>query len=777
MRYYHVAGEYLFETRPIILVDIPSSVFVLERLTDENMRAILERTLQKVVPNSHSEPPRAGTPEPPASSPLTTDRLHSVSDNILNAIVRYSQGDARTALSLLELAINAPPSTNEETLLKNLKKSVVARFDRTGDDHYDMISALHKSVRGSDGSAAMYWLARMLTAGEDPLYIARRCIVMASEDIGLANDRALPMAIAAYNACQIIGMPECRINLAHLVAYLAESPKSTRSYEAYNRAEEAAKEDPAIPVPLNICNAPTGLMKELGYGRGYLYNPSYAHPVHNDFLPLQYKQERFLREEGDVEVQQKAGWDVTTVVAPLSYPPIQYHVADPAAIKFMTGNRVLFPKPIEMYDLLMLYGDNLLTTEGETWSRHRRLANPSFAETSIRYVWEQTLRILDEMCDDWGEDSTKEIPHMAELTKEITLLILGAVAFGQETHWESGPGIPPDGHKMTFRQAVGIVSERLPLRVALPSWLWGNKETRDRMGSGGIASWGWLGSTIRDSAIGYAELQQYMEEMMEEQSKVGFEGRRDIFSQLVQATGEDVHDRLSTKDVIGNTFIFLIAGHETTAHATAYLFGLLALEQETQDELYDHIIAVLGDKQPTYEDIPRLDLVLAAFYEALRMYPPVLNIPKRATEDTSIPVMPAVRDNGDQIDPLAKPQSLFVPKGTEFIMYTGSLHYNPRYWKEPYSFKPKRFLESDWPRDAFIPFSSGARACIGRRFAEVECIGMISMLLKRFRITVDENRFPTILNETPLARRERLFESFQALSLTPKRIPLVFTRR
>ncbi|KIO32309.1 hypothetical protein M407DRAFT_112573 [Tulasnella calospora MUT 4182] len=276
-------------------------VFVLERLTDENMRAILERTLQKVAPGSDTEPPRAGTPEPPASSPLTVDRHHRVSDNVLNSIVRYSQGDARTALSLLELAINAPPSANEDVLLKNLRKSVVARFDRTGDDHYDMISALHKSVRGSDGSAAMYWLARMLTAGEDPLYIARRCIVMASEDIGLANDRALPLAIAAYNACQIIGMPECRINLAHLVAYLAESPKSTRSYEAYNRAEEAAKEDPAVPVPLNICNAPTGLMKELGYGRGYLYNPTYAHPVHNDFLPLQYKQEGFLRADGDLE--------------------------------------------------------------------------------------------------------------------------------------------------------------------------------------------------------------------------------------------------------------------------------------------------------------------------------------------------------------------------------------------------------------------------------------------------------------------------------------------
>ncbi|KIO32308.1 hypothetical protein M407DRAFT_215219 [Tulasnella calospora MUT 4182] len=428
----------------------------------------------------------------------------------------------------------------------------------------------------------------------------------------------------------------------------------------------------------------------------------------------------------------------------------------------MTSNRALFEKPIEMYDLLMLYGDNLLTTEGETWSRHRRLANPSFAEASIRYVWEQTVRIMDEMFDDWGENSSKGIPHVPDLTKEITLLILGAVAFGQETHWESGPGSPPDGHKMTFRQAVGIVSERIALRVALPSWIWGNKETR---------------STIQDSAIGYAELEQYMEEMMDEQSKVGFDGRRDIFSQLVRATGEDIHDRLSTRDVIGNTFIFLIAGHETTAHATAYLFGLLALEHDIQEELYNHIVAVLGDKQPTYEDIPRLDLVLATFYESLRMFSPVLNIPKRVTEDTSIPITPAVYDNGDQIDSRAKPQSLFVPKGTEFIMYTGALHYNPRYWKDPHSFKPKRFLEPDWPRDAFIPFSSGARACIGRRFAEVESIAMITMLLKRFKISVDAKKFPTIPNEAPLARRERLLESFQALSLTPKCIPLVFTRR
>lgn len=115
----------------------------------------------------------------------------------------------------------------------------------------------------------------MLTGGEDPLYVARRLIVVASEDVGLADNHALPLAVATYSAVQSIGMPECRINLAHCVAYLAEAPKSTRAYEGYKRAEEAAKADPTIPVPLHLRNAPTSMMKEMQYGEGYLYNPSY----------------------------------------------------------------------------------------------------------------------------------------------------------------------------------------------------------------------------------------------------------------------------------------------------------------------------------------------------------------------------------------------------------------------------------------------------------------------------------------------------------------------
>ncbi|KAF8750701.1 P-loop containing nucleoside triphosphate hydrolase protein [Rhizoctonia solani] len=237
-------------------------------------------TTCNITPNPKFSPKlihsTAASPDPNETSTITWPSHPQATPRILASISSLAAGDARTALSLLELVLSAPLTIDEEKLLESLRRSVSSRYDRSGDDRYDMISALHKSIRGSDGSAAMYWLARMLTAGEDPLYIARRLIVVASEDVGLADNSALPLAIATYSACQTIGMPECRINLAHCVAFLAEAPKSTRSYEAYKKAEEAAQ-DSTIPVPMNIRNAPTGLMKELGYGEGYLYNPAFAY--------------------------------------------------------------------------------------------------------------------------------------------------------------------------------------------------------------------------------------------------------------------------------------------------------------------------------------------------------------------------------------------------------------------------------------------------------------------------------------------------------------------
>ncbi|OAX31771.1 P-loop containing nucleoside triphosphate hydrolase protein [Rhizopogon vinicolor AM-OR11-026] len=297
-------------------------VLVLERLTDNDIRDIIFGAVERVLVSAPREETSEGatTSTPVGTEPSTSQKFLSQSesshastscdrsslpypqltDHIMASIVSLSTGDARTALSLLELALAAKPDMDEHVLLTSLRRSVSASYDRTGDSHYDTNSALHKSIRGNHGSAAMYWLARMLTAGEDPLYIARRLVVCASEDIGLADRHALPLAMAALQACQVIGMPECRINLAHCVAYLSEAPKCTRAYEAYNRAEEAAKLDMTAPVPVAVRNAPTALMKELGYSEGYSYNPSFLHPVHNDYLPITFRGDTFLKEVGDL---------------------------------------------------------------------------------------------------------------------------------------------------------------------------------------------------------------------------------------------------------------------------------------------------------------------------------------------------------------------------------------------------------------------------------------------------------------------------------------------
>ncbi|KAG1839832.1 P-loop containing nucleoside triphosphate hydrolase protein [Suillus subalutaceus] len=301
-------------------------VLVLERLTNDDIRGIITSAVERVlasVPREQPESERAASPlvgtEPMASqnmlsrsqpqsessqAPISCDGPFlpyvQLTDRVISSIVSLSTGDARTALSLLELVLASKPDRDEDTLLASLRQSVSASYDRVGDSHYDMISALHKSIRGSHGSAAMYWLARMLTVGEDPLYIARRLVVCASEDIGLADAHALPLAMAALQACQVIGMPECRINLAHCVGYLSEAPKCTRAYEAYNRAEVAAKSDLTMPVPMAVRNAPTALMKELGYAEGYNYNPSFQHPVHNDYLPIAFRGDKFLKEVGDL---------------------------------------------------------------------------------------------------------------------------------------------------------------------------------------------------------------------------------------------------------------------------------------------------------------------------------------------------------------------------------------------------------------------------------------------------------------------------------------------
>ena len=208
-----------------------------------------------------------------------------VQDELLTQLAEFANGDARTALSTLEMAVlngDMKPDGSVEVTSEDIeqctsKKSLL--YDKGGEEHYNLISALHKSMRNSDPDAAVYWLARMLEAGEDPLYVARRIVRFAAEDVGLADPQALPLAVAAYQACHYIGMPECNVHLTEAVVYLALAPKSNAMEVAYNEAAADAREHMAEPVPLVIRNAPTKLMKELDYGKGYQYAHDTAEKV------------------------------------------------------------------------------------------------------------------------------------------------------------------------------------------------------------------------------------------------------------------------------------------------------------------------------------------------------------------------------------------------------------------------------------------------------------------------------------------------------------------
>ncbi|HEX4601132.1 MAG TPA: replication-associated recombination protein A [Gemmatimonadales bacterium] len=250
-------------------------VFVLEPLTLEHIKTVVRRALRD------------------ADRGLGSLQL-LIEEDALALLAREADGDARRALQAVEAAAEyltgsrsapnqpLPPITAQ--LIADALQKRFAKYDKGGEEHYNLISALHKAVRGSDVEGALYWLARMLLGGEDPLYIARRLVRIAAEDVGLADPRALTVTLAAKDAYHFLGTPEGELALAEAVVYLATAPKSNRVYAAFDQASAAAKEHPAEPVPLHIRNAPTTLMKDLGYGAGY----KYAHAYEDAYVPQDY---------------------------------------------------------------------------------------------------------------------------------------------------------------------------------------------------------------------------------------------------------------------------------------------------------------------------------------------------------------------------------------------------------------------------------------------------------------------------------------------------------
>jgi putative ATPase len=277
-----------------------SKVFVLHGLTVDEIAGILHRALGD------------------SERGLGSEQV-SIDEESVNAIALYANGDARSALNLLELTIASAPIADgrRRVDISRVEQSIQRRallYDKSGEEHYNLISALHKSMRNSDPDAAVYWLARMVEAGEDALYIARRLVRFASEDVGNADPQALTVCVAAKDAVHFMGMPEGNTALAQAAIYLATAPKSNAVYEAYNRAADDAHRDVAQPVPLHLRNAPTRLMKELEYGKGYKYAHSEADAIADmSCLPSALEGRKYYepKERGfEKEIKRRLdGWD------------------------------------------------------------------------------------------------------------------------------------------------------------------------------------------------------------------------------------------------------------------------------------------------------------------------------------------------------------------------------------------------------------------------------------------------------------------------------------
>jgi putative ATPase len=254
-------------------------VFVLKALDSNAMQTIIHRALHD---------PERGLGE------LRVE----LDEEAESLIISLAVGDARTALNILEVAAVEASEHHQGKISGDIIRDAVQKrsllYDKTGEEHYNLISALHKSLRDSDPDAGLYWMGRMIEAGEDPLYIARRLVRFASEDVGLASPRALEQATAAYQACRFIGLPECALALAQAVVFLATSPKSNSLEVSYNAVKEEIARSGHLPVPLHIRNAPTGLMKRLGYGKGYKYAHDYPGArVEQEHLPKEIRGKRF----------------------------------------------------------------------------------------------------------------------------------------------------------------------------------------------------------------------------------------------------------------------------------------------------------------------------------------------------------------------------------------------------------------------------------------------------------------------------------------------------
>ncbi|KII87854.1 hypothetical protein PLICRDRAFT_54898 [Plicaturopsis crispa FD-325 SS-3] len=454
-----------------------------------------------------------------------------------------------------------------------------------------------------------------------------------------------------------------------------------------------------------------------------------------------------------------------------------FWLADAEALKAVTSDRSTFQKDIEAYAAINIYGENLVGTEGVHWKRHRAVAKPAFNEANNALVWSETIRVLGGWFEELDEvrESTVAIDATQVMT-QVTLLVISAAGFGRRTSWKDDSlSDPPPGHVLTFRSAVANAVGNVILKALTPAWLSG-------------AHIPFLSKRARWAELAFDELRLHMLDLVSTARAAFMEGKTSVteaalLTNLVEANMSEDSDykRLTDDELLSNIFTFLLAGHETSAHTLSFAIALLALNPAVQQKLYEETSRVWPagppDSTSSYKDeLPKLEYTTAVFRETLRLYPSEPRLVKPVHADTTLTARkftPYRPGESQSANTFVVP----VPKGSAVVLDIWALHMNPMYWGHDVdSFRPERFLDTEtyrWPRDAFLPFSAGARACIGQRFAITESVCILANLVRRFEIML-----PSALEDMPRREQERIMLSWRTgVTITPTNSHVRLRRR
>lgn len=434
-------------------------------------------------------------------------------------------------------------------------------------------------------------------------------------------------------------------------------------------------------------------------------------------------------------------------------------LADAGAIKEVGKDPVTFGKPLEIYKVVSVWGPNLIASEHDQWRRHRKIVSPTFSEANNKLVWDQCLRICDEWFEYMDERSVEGAYDSMDVnldTMRLALMVISSSAFGRDFPWKDEEG--SGGRRVSFATALQGLMNEFVMRILLPNWAYYLPVTK-----------------IKNCALYYSEFEKYMHEMIQERRSHIASGTEndDLFSSLIKESDkEEGEGALSEGELLSDIYVILLAGHETTGHTLAATLLMLALYPETQKHLHEEAQELIGDDQPLYNNFSALKWSTATLNETLRLFPPIMTIPKRATVDTYLTIHTPT------------PTQVFIPAGTNVRLDARALHISPFHWGEDAgNFSPERFLDREgykWDRDAFVPFAVGQRACIGRSFAVVEATVVLSKIMLHYEVVVPaslKKKYELQPGENEEERIRRIYNATHAVTLTPNGFGVSFVKR